>query len=72
MKRTNVKQLVVGMSVAIMSGCGAFDIHPYDVKVKGDTDINAKNIARIEEATQGKDTLRFACISRSAAGADNL
>lgn len=65
MKRTNVKQFVVGMSVAMMSGCGAFDIHPYDVKVKGETDINARNIARIEEATQGKDTLRFACISDS-------
>ena len=48
---------------SMLGGCGAFDIHPYDVDVKGATGINTANIRQIELSTLGKDTLRFACIS---------
>ena len=56
-------------SIACMMMLGAcdtvFDVHPYDVRVKGDTDLNAKNIRKIEEAVKSKDTIRFAVISDS-------
>lgn len=37
--------------------------HPYDTRVEGECGINAKNIARIEAATAGRDAIRFAVIS---------
>lgn len=39
------------------------EYHPYDARIKGETDINAKNIKRIEEICSGKTTIRFAVIS---------
>ena len=44
-------------------GCDAFDYHPYDGHVSGETGINAKNIARIEKVCAGKTTIRFAVVS---------
>ena len=35
------------------------DYHPYDVKISGETNINAKNIIKIENNCKGKDTIRF-------------
>ena len=49
----------------ILTACNTFDIHPYDVNVKGETYINAKNKVAIQNQTLDKDTLRFACISDS-------
>ena len=47
-----------------MSSCDSlFDMHPYDVHIKGDKDINAKNITKVEAAFADKDTLRVAFIS---------
>ncbi len=43
-----------------LCGCDLIDYHPYDTRVKGRTDINAKEIVRIESACAGKDTIRFA------------
>lgn len=64
MRLYTIKQTILGLTATmLLSGCGAFDIHPYDVDVKGATSINSRNIRQIEQATQGKDTLRFACIS---------
>ena len=41
--------LPLGMPI-LLSSCGdVFDTHPYDVNVKGETDINAKQIAVIEK-----------------------
>lgn len=40
-------------------GCNMFDYHPYDGRIKGETGINAKNIALIENKCKGKDTFRF-------------
>lgn len=54
---------------AVLSNClitsceGAFDIHPYDVNIKGETGINARQIAAIEKQFTNKDTLRVAFIS---------
>ncbi|MDL2291610.1 metallophosphoesterase, partial [Bacteroides sp. OttesenSCG-928-F21] len=36
-----------------------FEYHPYDGKIQGETDINRKNIARIEKACADKETIRF-------------
>ena len=55
--------LPLGMTV-MLSSCGdAFDTHPYDVHIKGETGINAKQIAIIENQFANKDTLRVAFIS---------
>ncbi len=45
------------------TACDVFDYHPYDGKVTGKTDINAKNINRIEESCRGKKEFKFAFIS---------
>ncbi|MBQ8673956.1 MAG: metallophosphoesterase [Bacteroides sp.] len=42
-----------------MGGCDMIDYHPYDVRISGERDINVRNMARIEEACKGKDTIRF-------------
>jgi 3',5'-cyclic AMP phosphodiesterase CpdA len=34
------------------------DYHPYDVRISGDREINAKNILRIEAECKNKDTIR--------------
>lgn len=47
----------------LLSCDSLFDTHPYDVNFKGETGINARNIARIEQASASKDTLRIAFIS---------
>lgn len=58
--------LVLSLILALAS-CdkGLFQVHPYDVNVTGAGNLNPKNVERIEEATQGKDTLRVAFISDS-------
>ncbi len=49
-----------------LSNCDSvFDVHPYDVHVDGDKNVNATNIKKIEEAVKSKDTIRFAVISDS-------
>jgi predicted phosphodiesterase len=39
------------------------EYHPYDGRISGEKNINAKNIERIEESCKGKETIRFAVIS---------
>lgn len=58
--------LYIAASLLVMSSCDSvFDVHPYDVRVKGETGINAKSILKIESAVRSKDTIRFALISDS-------
>ena len=38
------------------------EYHPYDTRVHGERNINEKNIARIEAATEGKQTIRLSLI----------
>ncbi len=58
------KYLLLTTTVLLMSCSGGlFDIHPYDVNVKGESDINAKQMAVIESKFANRDTLRIAFIS---------
>ncbi|MGL4852982.1 MAG: metallophosphoesterase family protein [Phocaeicola sp.] len=46
-----------------MGACNMLNTHPYDTQISGETDINQRNIERIEQALAGKKTFRFAMIS---------
>ena len=39
------------------------EYHPYDLDIDGETDVNRRNIERIETATYRKEEIRFAVIS---------
>ena len=70
-----MKRLCICMAVSflVFVSCDTvFDVHPYDVRVKGETQINAKKIAQIEEKVKYKDTIRFAFISDSHQWLDDL
>ncbi|MCD8183705.1 MAG: metallophosphoesterase [Bacteroides sp.] len=43
----------------LMAGCDMIGYHPYDVRISGETDVNAHNIAKIEKNCKDKTTLRF-------------
>lgn len=49
----------------LLAGCDMIDYHPYDVRIKGETDINAKNSKKIEEKCLGKSTIRFIAMGDS-------
>ncbi|MFR9166354.1 MAG: metallophosphoesterase family protein [Dysgonomonas sp.] len=48
--------------VLLLSGCDAFEYHPYDGRIKGETGINYKNIRLIERNCAGRDSIRFILI----------
>ena len=61
-----MKYMYALMLMLLFTSCERwFDYHPYDVRIKGETDINAKNIKLIEEKCKDKSTLCFAVISDS-------
>lgn len=43
--------------------CDLIEVHPYDGKIDGGKNINARNIEKIESNTSGKKQIRFAVIS---------
>ena len=47
----------------LAAGCDHIEYHPYDTRIDGPTGVNARNIARIEAACEGRRTIRFAQIS---------
>ena len=49
----------------LVAGCDLIDYHPYDVDIKGERDINAKNIQKIEAKYLGKSTIRFIAMGDS-------
>lgn len=53
-----IKLTLLSCSI-LLSGCDAFEYHPYDGRITGETGINAKNIARIVQNCAGKDSIRF-------------
>ena len=57
------RRLCYAVSAAVMLASCQVDFHPYDTRVEGDTGINARNLARIETATEGRREIRFAVIS---------
>lgn len=56
----------------LLGACQAFDVHPYDGKIKGKKYLNKINIQRIEAATQGARQIRFAVISDTQRWLDEL
>ena len=52
MKRKNMNAFLA--CLFLFSGCDIIDYHPYDVRIKGETDINAKNIEKIEATVKTK------------------
>ena len=59
------KSVYVFLSCFLLSGCGMIDYHPYDVRISGETEVNAHNIERIEANCQGKTTIRFVTMGDS-------
>ena len=73
-KRHALGTCLCGISCMMMLGAcdTVYDVHPNDVRVNGETDVNAKNITKIEQAVKSKDTIRFAVISDSHQWLDDL
>lgn len=73
MKKTfKLSMLALSLLAGFASCDTVFDVHPYDVHVDGDRDVNAANIAKIEAAVKSKDTIRFAMNSDSHQWLDDL
>lgn len=51
------------LAIIFLYGCDLIEYHPYDGHITGTTNVNARNITRIEELCNNKDTIRFAVIS---------
>lgn len=58
-----MKNKLILILTILLTGCDAFEAHPYDGKIKGETDHNATNIAKIEKALENKKHIRFAFLS---------
>lgn len=63
MKRS--KLLFIPLIGLFMGGCDMIDYHPYDVRISGPTDINNRNIAKIEANCKDKTTIRFVTMGDS-------
>ncbi len=55
-----------------LSACDMIKYHPYDGKITGPRNINITNLIRIENATNRKDTIRFAFMSDTHRSYDDL
>ncbi len=61
-----MRHFIIGiLSCCLLLGCDLIQYHPYDVRLSGTLNINAANVAKIEEACADKDTLRFALMGDS-------
>ena len=60
-----MKKVILYGILLLLYRCDLIEYHPYDVRLHGQTGINEKNIARIEESCKGKDTLRFVLMGDS-------
>lgn len=59
------KPLLLSFLCLFMGGCDMIDYHPYDVRISGETDVNAHNIAEIEQKCKGKTTIKFVTMGDS-------
>ena len=59
------KNLFTLLSYLLLTGCGMIDYHTYDVRISGETDVNAHNIEQIEADCKGKKTIRFVTMGDS-------
>lgn len=57
--------LICSLSLLIISSCDMIDYHPYDVRISGETDVNAHNIAKIEKNCKEKTTIKFVTMGDS-------
>ncbi len=62
-KNIIAKMLWLSTTFMLISCDDVFDVHPYDVNIKGETHINNSNISKIEKLCKDKDTLKIAFIS---------
>ncbi len=53
------KNLYTLLVCLLLAGCDLIDYHPYDVRISGETDVNAHNIEQIEAKCKGKDNHPF-------------
>lgn len=53
------KFFLLSLLVPLFAGCNMFDYHPYDGRISGETGINNKNIALIEDKCKGRESFRF-------------
>ena len=56
------KLLFIPLTGLFMGGCDMIDYHPYDVRISGQTDINNRNIEKIEANCKDKATIRFVSV----------
>ncbi len=62
--KANIVYAVIGC--VLFAACDTvFDVHPYDIRIAGDKQLNTSQTAKIEESVKNKDTIRFAFISDS-------
>ena len=61
--RSGFIQVCFCLGILLLGGCDMIEYHPYDLDIDGETDVNRRNIERIETATYGKEEIRFAVIS---------
>ena len=59
------KLLFIPLIGLFMGSCNMIDYHPYDVRISGPTDINNRNIAKIEANCKDKTTIRFVTMGDS-------
>ncbi len=58
--------VLIGLCLGfLLTGCDLIEYHPYDVRIDGETNINLKNIEKIQQQCAGKDTIRFAFMGDS-------
>ena len=55
------KNLYGLLSCLFLAGCGMIDYHPYDVRISGETNVNAHNMEKIEANCKGNP---FCCNGR--------
>lgn len=59
------RSLYIFILCLLFSSCGLIDYHPYDVRIDGETNVNAHNIEKIEANCKGKTTIRFVTLGDS-------
>lgn len=62
------KLLFIPLIGLFMGGCDMIDYHPYDVRISGQTDINNRNIEKIEANCKDKATIRFVTMGAPSVG----
>jgi hypothetical protein len=58
-----MNRYLVFLIIILLTGCDAFEFHPYDGNVSGETNVNARNMEKIETICKGKASIKFALIS---------